>query len=63
MRPAHLCGDMPDDLPGPAPAVMVQPEEIADAVIQVVRDTALAGRVMLYYEGQARRLVPIEDEV
>ena len=42
---------------------MVQPEEIADAVIQLVRDTALAGRVMLYYEGQARRLVPIEDEV
>ncbi len=45
-----------------APAVMLQPEEIADAVLQFARDETLAGRVMLCYEGEARRLVPVETD-
>ncbi|KKL66052.1 hypothetical protein LCGC14_2148820 [marine sediment metagenome] len=45
-----------------APAVMLQPEEIADAVVELIRDDSLAGRVMLYYEGETRRLVPVKTE-
>jgi NAD(P)-dependent dehydrogenase (short-subunit alcohol dehydrogenase family) len=45
-----------------APAVMLQPEEIADAVVQFIRDETLAGRVMLCYEGEPRRLVPVKTE-
>ena len=50
----------PEEWQAIAPAVMLQPEEIADAVVQFVRDETLAGRVMLCYEGETRRLVPIE---
>ena len=46
-----------------APAVMREPEEIADAVVELIRDDSLAGRVMLYYEGEERRLVAVETEV
>ncbi len=45
-----------------APQVMVEPEEIADAVVELIGDDTLAGRVMLYYEGQARRLLPAGAE-
>jgi hypothetical protein len=31
--------------------------------VELVRDDALAGRVMLYYEGEERRLIPVETEV
>lgn len=44
------------------PPVLVQPEEIADAVVAFIRDDSLAGRVMLAYEGEPRRLVPVEHE-
>ena len=53
----------PEEWQAIAPAVMLQPEEIADAVVQFVRDEALAGRVMLYYEGEPRQLVPVETEM
>jgi NAD(P)-dependent dehydrogenase (short-subunit alcohol dehydrogenase family) len=46
-----------------APASMREPEEIADAVVELLRDDGPAGRVMLYYEGQDRRLVPAGAEV
>ncbi len=52
----------PEEWQAIAPAVMLQPEEIADAVVQFIRDDALAGRVMLCYEGEPRRLVPVETE-
>ena len=52
-----------DEWQAVAPAVMVQPEEIADAVVEFIRDDSLAGRVMLCYEGEPRRLVPVETEV
>ena len=44
------------------PAVLLQPEEIADAVVELIHDDSLAGRVMLCYEGVPRRLVPVETE-
>ncbi len=52
-----------DERPVAAPATMREPEEIADAVVQLIRDESLAGRVMLYYEGEERRLVPADAEV
>ena len=45
-----------------APAVMLEPEQIADATVRLIEDDSLAGRVMLCYEDQPRRLVPIEKE-
>ncbi len=50
----------PEEWQAIAPAVMLQPEEIADAVVQFVRDETLAGRLMLCYEGETQRLMPIE---
>jgi NAD(P)-dependent dehydrogenase (short-subunit alcohol dehydrogenase family) len=52
----------PEEWQAIAPAVMLQPEEIADAVVELIRDDSLAGRVMLCYEGETRRLVPVETE-
>lgn len=53
----------PEEWQAIAPAVMLQPEEIAGAVVQFVRDETLAGRVMLCYEGETQRLVPIETDM
>jgi NAD(P)-dependent dehydrogenase (short-subunit alcohol dehydrogenase family) len=44
----------------PPPAVLIQPEEIADAVVMFVRDDTLAGRVMLWPDDEPQRLVPID---
>ena len=44
------------------PPVLSSPEEIADAVVALIRDDALAGRVMLCFEGQPRELVPLSGE-
>ena len=44
----------------PPPAVLIQPDEIADAVGMFVRDDTLAGRVMIWPDGEQRRLVPID---
>ena len=52
----------PEEWRAIAPAVMLQPEEIADAVVQFIRDETLAGRVMLCYEGEPQRLVPVKTE-
>ena len=41
------------------PAVILPPEEIAEAVVEVIRDDTLAGRVMLAYEGEPRRLLHV----
>ncbi len=42
-----------------APEVMLAPEDVADAVVELLRDDSLSGRVMLCYEGEARRLLPV----
>jgi NAD(P)-dependent dehydrogenase (short-subunit alcohol dehydrogenase family) len=44
----------------PPPAVLIQPEEISDAVMMFVRDDTLAGRVMVWPDGEARRIVPLD---
>jgi hypothetical protein len=41
---------------------MLEPDEIADAIIRLIEDDSLAGRVLLCYEGQARRLIPLQPE-
>jgi NAD(P)-dependent dehydrogenase (short-subunit alcohol dehydrogenase family) len=46
------------ELPLPLQAVLIEPEEIAEAVVDIIRDESLAGRVMLYRGGEARQLLP-----
>jgi len=46
------------DVPAGGPDVMLQPTDIGNAVVQLVRDDTLAGRIMLYYEPGKKRLVP-----
>jgi NAD(P)-dependent dehydrogenase (short-subunit alcohol dehydrogenase family) len=44
----------------PPPAVLIQPEEIADAVVMFVRDDTLSGRVMIWPDDEPQRLVPVD---
>ncbi len=41
------------------PAILIEPEEIAEAAVRLVRNERLAGRVILCYEGERPRLVPV----
>ena len=43
------------------PDVLLRPAEIADAVVQLATDERLAGRVMVCWGGQPRRLLPYAD--
>jgi NAD(P)-dependent dehydrogenase (short-subunit alcohol dehydrogenase family) len=43
------------------PDVLLTPEEIADAVVQLATNEQLAGRVMICWGGQPRRLLPYSD--
>jgi NAD(P)-dependent dehydrogenase (short-subunit alcohol dehydrogenase family) len=40
------------------PPVLLQPEEIAEAVVMFVDDESMAGRVMIWQEGEPWRIVP-----
>lgn len=40
------------------PAVLLQPEEIAEAVVMFVEDDSMAGRVMIWPEGEPWHIVP-----
>lgn len=40
--------------------IPLRPEEIADAAVMFVRDEELAGRVMIWNEGEPGRLVPVD---
>jgi NAD(P)-dependent dehydrogenase (short-subunit alcohol dehydrogenase family) len=44
-----------------APDVLTTSEEIADTVVRLVRDESLAGRVLVCWSGQPRRLIPHGD--
>src|SRR5215207_3174735 len=44
----------------PPPAVLIQPEEIADAVVMFVRDDTLAGRVMIWPDDEPQHLVRVD---
>lgn len=46
----------------PPPPVLIQPDQIADAVLMFVRDDTLAGRVMLWPDGEQWRLVPLDAQ-
>ncbi len=43
----------------PPPPVLIRPDEIADAVVMFIREEALAGRVMVWPDGEPQRLVPV----
>ena len=43
--------------------VMATPEDIADAVVQLVRDDSLYGRAMLYGERGKKWLVPVDLDI
>jgi NAD(P)-dependent dehydrogenase (short-subunit alcohol dehydrogenase family) len=40
------------------PSVLLQPEEIAEAVVMFVEDETMAGRVMIWQEGEPWQIVP-----
>ena len=40
---------------------LIQPEEIADIVVQFITDDSLAGRAMMARNGRERELVPLPD--
>jgi NAD(P)-dependent dehydrogenase (short-subunit alcohol dehydrogenase family) len=48
------------ELPAPLRDELIEPGEIADAVVELVRDDDLAGRVMVCWGGKPRRLLPNE---
>jgi NAD(P)-dependent dehydrogenase (short-subunit alcohol dehydrogenase family) len=47
-------------LPFPPPPTLIQPGEIAEAVMMFVRDDTLAGRVMVWPDGEPWQLVPVD---
>jgi NAD(P)-dependent dehydrogenase (short-subunit alcohol dehydrogenase family) len=42
------------------PPVLLQPEEIAEAVVMFVEDESMAGRVMIWQEGEPWQIVPLD---
>jgi NAD(P)-dependent dehydrogenase (short-subunit alcohol dehydrogenase family) len=42
------------------PPVLLQPEEIAEAVVMFVEDESMAGRVMIWQEGEPWHIVPLD---
>jgi NAD(P)-dependent dehydrogenase (short-subunit alcohol dehydrogenase family) len=57
---AVMPADERDALSFPPPPTLIQPDEIAEAVVGFVRDETLAGRVMVWPDGEARRLIPLD---
>ena len=43
-----------------APPVPLQPEEIAEAVVMFAKDETMAGRVMIWKEGEPWQIVPLD---
>jgi NAD(P)-dependent dehydrogenase (short-subunit alcohol dehydrogenase family) len=48
-------------LPPPLQATLLEPEEVADAVVRLVRDDALAGRVLVLRGGEQPTLLAVAD--
>jgi len=44
------------------PPILLQPEEIVDAVVMFVEDETMAGRVMIWPEGEPWRIVPVDAQ-
>jgi NAD(P)-dependent dehydrogenase (short-subunit alcohol dehydrogenase family) len=49
------------ELPPPLRGELIEPEEISDAVAELIRNDDLAGRVMVCWGGKLRRLLPNEE--
>ncbi len=47
----------------PPPDVLIQPEQIGELVVMFVRDEALAGRVLVWPDGEPWRLIPLDATV
>jgi NAD(P)-dependent dehydrogenase (short-subunit alcohol dehydrogenase family) len=48
------------ELPPPLQGELIEPKEIAEAVVELVQNDELAGRVMLCWGGKERRLLPTD---
>jgi NAD(P)-dependent dehydrogenase (short-subunit alcohol dehydrogenase family) len=46
--------------PFPPPSVLIQPDEIAEIVLMFIRDETLAGRVIVWPDGEPWRFVPLD---
>jgi NAD(P)-dependent dehydrogenase (short-subunit alcohol dehydrogenase family) len=49
---------IPEEHEKSVPPVLLQPEEIAEAVVMFVEDDSMAGRVMIWQEGEPWQIVP-----
>jgi NAD(P)-dependent dehydrogenase (short-subunit alcohol dehydrogenase family) len=47
-----------EELPGPLQDVLLEPEEVADAVVDFVTDESLAGRILVLVGGRQPELLP-----
>jgi NAD(P)-dependent dehydrogenase (short-subunit alcohol dehydrogenase family) len=43
------------------PDVLTTLDEIGDAMMQLIRDDTLAGRILVWWSGEPRRLIPVGD--
>jgi NAD(P)-dependent dehydrogenase (short-subunit alcohol dehydrogenase family) len=48
----------PEEREKSVPPVLLQPEEIAEAIVMFVEDETMAGRVMIWQEGEPWQIVP-----
>jgi NAD(P)-dependent dehydrogenase (short-subunit alcohol dehydrogenase family) len=49
-----------EELPGPLQDVLLEPEEVADAVVEFIKDESAAGRVLVLVGGQEPNLLAAE---
>jgi NAD(P)-dependent dehydrogenase (short-subunit alcohol dehydrogenase family) len=49
-----------EELPGPLRDILLEPEEVADAVVDFIPDESAAGRVLVLVGGEQPRLLPAE---
>jgi NAD(P)-dependent dehydrogenase (short-subunit alcohol dehydrogenase family) len=49
-----------EELPGPLQDVLLEPEEVAGAVLDFITDETAAGRVLVLFGGQQPKLLPAE---
>lgn len=50
----------PEEREKSVPSILLQPEEIAEAVVMFVEDDSMAGRVMIWQEGEPWQIVPLD---
>jgi NAD(P)-dependent dehydrogenase (short-subunit alcohol dehydrogenase family) len=43
------------------PDVLTTLDEIADAMMELIRDETLSGRILVWWSGEPRRLIPVGD--